>query len=64
MPKACQHVARLTGGGGDRLSNVDQGAVDGLFSLVTVFPQEDVADPLPELRPQEAILYLLLNDII
>lgn len=57
-------MARLTGWGGDRLSNVDQGAVDGLLGLVTVFPQEDVADPLPELRPQEAILNLLLNDLI
>lgn len=57
-------MARLTGGGGDRLSNVNQGAVDGLFGLVTMFPQKDVADPLPELRPQEAILNLLLNDII
>lgn len=56
--------AQLTGGGGDRLSNVDQGAVDGLFGLVTVFPQEDIADPLPKLWPQEAILNLLLNDII
>ena len=63
-PKAQQPVAGLTGGGGDRLPNVDQGTVDGLFGLVTVFPQEDVADPLPELRPQEAILNLLLNDVI
>lgn len=57
-------MARLTGGGGDGLSNVDQGAVDGLLGLVTVFPQEDIADPLPELGPQEAILDLLLNDVI
>lgn len=64
MPIAHQHMAQLTGGGGDRLSNVDQGAVDGLLGLVTVFSQEDIADPLPELGPQEAVLDLLLNDFI
>lgn len=64
MPTAHRRVARLTAGGGDRLSNVNQGAVDGLFGLVTVFPQEDIADPFPELWPQEAVLNLLLNDII
>lgn len=57
-------MARLTGGGGDGLSDVHQGAVDGLLGLVPVFPQEDVAHPLPELWPQEAILDLLLNDVI
>lgn len=57
-------MARLTGGGGDRLANVNQRAVDGLFGLVAVFPQEDVADPLTELRPKEAVLDLLLDDII
>ena len=57
-------MAQLTGGGGDGLSNVNQGAVDGLLGLVTVFSQEDIADPLPELRPQEAVLNLLLDDII
>ena len=57
-------TAQLTAGGGDRLSNVSQGAVDGLCGLVAVFPQEDVADPLAELWTKEAILNLLLNDII
>lgn len=64
VPTACQRVTRLTAGGGDRLSDVNQGAVDGLFGLVTVFPQEDIADPFPELWPQEAVLNLFLNDII
>lgn len=64
MPNAHQHMIKLTGGRGDRLSNVNQGAVDGLLGLMTVFPQEDIADPLPELWPQEAILNLLLDDII
>lgn len=64
MPIAHQYMAQLTGGGGDGLSNVNQGAVDGLLGLVTVFSQEDIADPLPELRPQEAVLNLLLDDII
>ena len=57
-------TAQLTAGGGDCLSNVSQGAVDGLCGLVAVFPQEDVADPLAELWTKEAILNLLLNDII
>lgn len=38
--------------------------MDGLLGLVTVPPQEDVTDPLPELWSQETILNLLLNDII
>lgn len=63
LPRAHQHGPR-TGRGGDRLPDVRQGAVDGLLGLVTVLPQEDVADPLPELRPQEAVLDLLLNDVI
>lgn len=63
LPRAHQH-GPLTGGGGDRLPDVRQGAVDGLRGLVPVLPQEDVADPLPELRPQEAVLDLLLNDVI
>ena len=57
-------MAQLTAGGGDCLSYVGQGAVDGLCGLVAVFPQEDVADPLAELWTKEAILNLLLNDIV
>lgn len=57
-------MAQLTAGGGDRLSYVGQGAVDGLCGLVAVFPQEDVADPLAELWTKEAILNLLLNDVV
>lgn len=64
MPNAHEHMAQLTGGGRDGLSNVNQGAMDGLFGLVTVFPQEDIADPLPELWSQKAVLNLLLDDII
>lgn len=38
--------------------------LDGLCGLVAVFPQEGVADPLAELWTKEAILNLLLNDIV
>lgn len=38
--------------------------MDGLLGLVTMLPQEHVADPFPELWSQKPILYLLRNDII
>lgn len=38
--------------------------MDGLLGLVTMLPQEHVADPFPELWPQKPVLYLLRNDII
>lgn len=63
MPCAHQQAALLTRRG-NRLPDVCKGTVDGLLGLVTMLPQEHVADPLPELRSQKSILYLLLNDII
>lgn len=38
--------------------------MDGLLGLVTMLPQEHVADPFPEFWSQKPVLYLLLNDII
>lgn len=54
----------LTCVGGDGLSNVSQGPVDWLLSLVTVLPEEHVAYLLPQLRLEQPILDLLLNDIV
>lgn len=63
MPCAHQQAALRTRGG-DRLPDVCKRTVDGLLGLVPMFPQEHVADPLPELWSQKSVLYLLLNDII
>jgi hypothetical protein len=38
--------------------------MDGLLGLMTMLPQEDIADLFAELWPQKPILNLLLNDII
>lgn len=54
----------LTCVGGHRLANVGQGPMDWLLGLVAVLPEEHVADLFPQLRFEQTVLYLLLNDII
>lgn len=38
--------------------------MDWLLGLVAVLPEEHVADLFPQLRFEQTVLYLLLNDII
>ena len=54
----------LTCVGGDGLADVGQGPVDWLLGLVTVLPEEHVANLLPQLRLEQTILDLLLNDVV
>lgn len=54
----------LTCVGGDGLSDVGQGPVDWLLGLVTVLPEEHVAYLLPQLRLEQTVFNLLLNDIV
>lgn len=54
----------LTGVGGHGFADVGQGAVDRLLGLVAVLAQEDVAELLPQLRLQQPVLDLLLDDIL
>lgn len=54
----------LTGVGGHGFADVGQGTVDRLLGLVPVLAQEDVAELLPQLRLQQPVLDLLLDDIV
>lgn len=54
----------LLTGGGAGLAHVSQRAVDGLFCLVPVFPQQHEADLLPQLRGEKPLLHLPLHDVV
>lgn len=54
----------LTCAGGHGFADVGQRAVDRFLGLVAVLAQEDVAELLPQLRLQQPVLNLLLDDVV
>lgn len=54
---------RLTGGGA-AFADVGQRAVDGFLGLVSVFPQQNEADLVPQLRTDHALLDVALDDVV